>query len=230
MFLSGSLMRDEDDPPEDDPELVALLDFEPVPRRIERGNGWSAENQRAFIAGLVETGNYRLAAQRLGLTASGVYQLRKDAGAEDFSRAWDEALALHRARMPKAVPRPAREARNAEARRASEVDRDEHEAIIVEILGKYWRKLEGERRARLEGRIVEADFYVRQLSYIEIVLDLGGKTQQVLDSLRCGQIPLTRSTRRRAARFWKNSAARSGRRKARPTVRRRRGSARMTIG
>lgn len=174
---------------EDDPELAALLDFEPVPRRIERGNGWSAENQRAFIAGLVETGNYRLATQRLGLTASGVYQLRKDAGAEDFSRAWDEAVALHRRRNPAAQPQ--RSGRGTRPLSSGSPERDEEKEraeLFQALLRLYWTKIEAERKARLEGRIAAADFYVRQLTSIELAADLSANGGAFLAELKRGTV------------------------------------------
>jgi hypothetical protein len=40
------------------------------------------------------------------------------------------------------------------------------------IVGKYMIKVREERKARLAGEIVTADFYLRQLTYIEVVLDL----------------------------------------------------------
>jgi hypothetical protein len=52
--------------------------------------------------------------------------------------------------------------------------------LLDEILKRYLVKLQAERTARLHGRIVEADFYVRQLTFIELVLDVGGRTQELL--------------------------------------------------
>jgi hypothetical protein len=55
---------------------------------------------------------------------------------------------------------------------------------------RYVVKLRAERRARLEGRIVEADYYVRQLTCIELILDVGGRTRLLLDNLRPGDLHL----------------------------------------
>jgi hypothetical protein len=43
-----------------------LLDFEPVPRRKARADGWDAECQRAFVAALSLTGSVRAAARAVG--------------------------------------------------------------------------------------------------------------------------------------------------------------------
>lgn len=49
---------------------------------------------------------------------------------------------------------------------------DDKLALFENILGKYVRKVEHEREARVEGRIIEADFTLRQITGIEIALDL----------------------------------------------------------
>ncbi|HYI47169.1 MAG TPA: hypothetical protein VEX35_01780 [Allosphingosinicella sp.] len=186
--------------PENDPELAVLLAFEPVPRRQQRANGWTAERQQDFIAALVETGNYRLATHAVGMTASGAYQLRKEADAEDFSRAWDEAIALHRTRSGTRAPRPSagapRHARELRVARASasaappELEEEERGALLDELVKLYAHKLQAERRARLAGRVVEADLHVRQLAYMEIVLAVGGRAQQLLDEMKHGDLHL----------------------------------------
>jgi hypothetical protein len=190
------------DLPADDPELAALLRFEPVPRKQSRAGGWwSPENQRLFIRVLAETGDYRLAAEAVGLSANSAYQLRKEAGSDDFRRAWEEAVALHRRRHRPAAfasNRHARRAQDARARRGAwsgqadepELEEAEREKLLDEIMKRYIVKLKAERRARLEGRIVEADDYVRQLTCIELILDIGGRTQLLLDNLRLGDLHL----------------------------------------
>lgn len=60
--------------------------------------------------------------------------------------------------------------------------------FLRELSRRYLIKLRQEREARLEGRIVEADFYVRQLSWIEIVADLGGNAQDLLEALKRGGV------------------------------------------
>ena len=54
------------------------------------------------------------------------------------------------------------------------------------MINLYRNKLQAERSARLDGRIVEADHCVRQLSWLEVVLDLGGHAIKALEALRCG--------------------------------------------
>ena len=40
-----------------DPEIEALLDFEPVPRAYKQKGAWTPDKQRAFIARLAVTGS-----------------------------------------------------------------------------------------------------------------------------------------------------------------------------
>ena len=56
--------KEEPESPElaQDPELAALLDFEPVVQKMPRADGWTAERQRTFIAVLAETGSQEQAA------------------------------------------------------------------------------------------------------------------------------------------------------------------------
>lgn len=67
------------------------LDFTPIPRRY-RHDGWTPERQRAFIAALAETGSVKHAAQRIGMSIDGAYQLRRQKGADSFAAAWHAAL------------------------------------------------------------------------------------------------------------------------------------------
>lgn len=90
-----------------------LPDFAPVPRKY-RYDGWTPERQRAFIAGLAETGSVKHAAQRINMSPEGAYYLRRQKGAEEFRAAWDAALdfgvqsladiAIERAKEGVAVP------------------------------------------------------------------------------------------------------------------------------
>jgi hypothetical protein len=54
------------DKPEDDPEIAALLGFEPVPRKREVDGAWTPELQREFIARLAVTGSPGRASERWG--------------------------------------------------------------------------------------------------------------------------------------------------------------------
>jgi hypothetical protein len=203
-------MDEEGHPLTNDPEIAALLDFEPVVRKCRRHDGWTPDNQRRYIVGLAETGNPELAAHPLGRTMSGAYKVRTSAGGAGFAEAWDKALALHLRRNPRPSPkgRPSRgellagTGRRAWPARAApppleperepepELEEEERSTLLDEILKLYIRKLQAERKARLAGRIVEADFYVRQLTFIEIVLAVGGRAQQLLDEMKHGDLHL----------------------------------------
>jgi hypothetical protein len=52
---------------------------------------------------------------------------------------------------------------------------------LRQVLRRYALKVRAERRYRLGGDVVAADFTLRQLTYIELVLDLGGRSQELLD-------------------------------------------------
>jgi hypothetical protein len=96
--------------PHPDPEVAALLHFEPVVRRCVRHDGWLAERQREFIIALSVLGHAEQAAHAAGGTMSGAYKLRSAAGGEGFAAAWDSALALHLRRNPVRSRRAARRA------------------------------------------------------------------------------------------------------------------------
>jgi hypothetical protein len=75
------------------PEPSSPLDFEPV--AVEwRSAGWTPERQRAFIEELADCGVVREAAARVGMTEQSAYRLRRRAGAEAFSIAWEAALQI----------------------------------------------------------------------------------------------------------------------------------------
>jgi hypothetical protein len=130
---------------------------------------------------------------------SGAYKLRTAARAESFAASWDRALALYHARNPRPerIGRPSRGefiAAKAAANTPPEgwVDPSKYYLTAEEfrdgILRKYWIKLRQEREARLEGRIVEADFTVRQLTWLEVALDLGGNSIELLHELKRGDV------------------------------------------
>jgi hypothetical protein len=74
--------------------LGDLLDFEPVPRKTERVDGWHADRQRAFIAALSATGSKRRAAQSIGMAAFGIDQILKVPGNHSFKAAYERAMAI----------------------------------------------------------------------------------------------------------------------------------------
>ena len=180
-----------------------LLDFEPVPRKIRRVDGWTADRQRAFIAASPVTGSPRQAARAVGKAQWGVDRLRKAKGAEGFSAAWDRAMAMAAGERPPPPRRrhrrgdrggrggawPRRRRRRTPGRGGARPGRTRRFWSIVEILfGKYLLQARGqERRARLEGRIAEADFYVRQITCLEVSLDMvSGDGMKIMREFRCG--------------------------------------------
>jgi len=190
----------------DDPFAAfgTLLDFEPVPRRKRRADGWTPEVQRAFVAALSLTGSDRAATRAVGKAQFGVDQLRRAEGNESFLAACDEAMAMaadERSRRlaeglraiaaeqsgwrPPAPPWARGAGRRfgpplpvAEQRSASELtereERDKLEAL-ERVFAYYLQRLTMERRARLTGKVAEADFYVRQITVFEICVDLLGR-------------------------------------------------------
>ncbi|MFM7348915.1 MAG: hypothetical protein ACKO01_05435 [Erythrobacter sp.] len=81
--------------PDDDP----LLDFLPYCHKAPRGNSITPDVQRAFVHELAATGIVKQAATRVGKSLEALYKLRARPGAEDFARAWDEALEWGRLRL-----------------------------------------------------------------------------------------------------------------------------------
>jgi len=191
----------------------ALLDFDPVPRRKTRADGWDAETQRAYIAALSLTGTDRAAARAVGRSAFGITQLLKSPGSEGFAAARDEAMAIaadeRSRRLAEGLRAVASEQagwrppdppwRNAASRRpaapapiaadagAAEAERVQAE-LLQALIDKYVLKLWKERHARLAGRIAEADFYVRQLTALEVALDVtSGDGMALLKTARLDQ-------------------------------------------
>lgn len=103
-----------------DPEIAALLQFEPVPRKFKRPDGWSPALQREFIAALAETGSPSAACEALGKNRHGVEKLYKSAGAESFRAAWNRAVEIAQER---AAAKRVAEHRESAGLRAPFVDR-----------------------------------------------------------------------------------------------------------
>ncbi|HEX8572007.1 MAG TPA: hypothetical protein VF759_04590 [Allosphingosinicella sp.] len=194
--------------------LGDLLDFEPVPRRVDRAHGWSAEVQRAFVAALAVTGSDRQAAAIVDRAAYGAARLREAEGSEGFVAACDKAIEIFHEKervrrsdgllaaargeaarrapgRPSLVrPLPPPQAPDPDGADPDERDRSDREFILA-LLKKHDVKVAQERRARLEGRIVEADFYVRQITWLEVAIDLGsGDGFAVFAALRAGEYDL----------------------------------------
>jgi len=84
--------------PDDDPEILALLDFEPVPRKVEVKGGWTPELQREFIARLAVHGSPTRACEELGKNRTGVNKLYRSPLGASFRDAWDRAVDLAKRR------------------------------------------------------------------------------------------------------------------------------------
>lgn len=166
--------------------LGDLLEFAPVPRKKQRVDGWSAEKQRAFIAALSATGSKRRAAQAVGMAPYGVDQLLNGEGKEEFAAAFDKAMLIAKANGSMKIAQGVADAaaRNAQLTPPSrlrdyepepepEISEDEKWDLIRNIGVKFMKKVAAEREARLAGEIVAADFYLRQVTVIEVLFDLG---------------------------------------------------------
>ena len=85
-----------------DPEIEALLNFEPVPRKREVEGGWTAELQRAFITRLAAHGSATKACDELGKNQTGIMKLYRSPLGASFRESWDGAVALAKRRMAEA--------------------------------------------------------------------------------------------------------------------------------
>ena len=204
--------------PTADAELGDLLAFEPVVRR-HRVDGWTAESQRAFIAALAMTGSPRRAAKAIGKNAYNAGQLRLAEGAEGFSAAWDRAMRIAQQRQSERLGSQVSELARRSAPSAhpqlrqdepwpddAEMSAADHEALSLDLFRKYLIKLRQERRARLAGKVVEADFYLRQISFFEVMIDLAQEARGVplwpwISSLRRGDHGLMSIARTPFSRF-----------------------------
>ena len=57
---------------------------------------------------------------------------------------------------------------------------DAEERWLDDVLERYLAKVSAERRYRRAGQIVAADFTLRQLTYIELILDAGGRGEELI--------------------------------------------------
>jgi len=191
-----------------------LLEFEPVPRGPKpRVDGWTEEKQRAFIALLATTGSQRRAAMALGMAPYGAAKLRESPGADSFNAAWDRALAIAAkngtmristavadaaARNARLDPRPSRlRDLQPDDDDAPEMSEDDKIELVERLFYKWLGKVEQERKARLAGKVVAADFYVRQVTFFEVTFDLmcselGQDAWAIMSDLRRGGTHVTR--------------------------------------
>ncbi|MES2137149.1 MAG: hypothetical protein V4502_08845, partial [Pseudomonadota bacterium] len=81
-----------------DPEIAALLDFEPVPRSRNVAGAWKPELQREFIARLARIGSPGLVCEEMGKYLSGVSKVYRSPLAASFRAAWHAAIDLAKQR------------------------------------------------------------------------------------------------------------------------------------
>src|SRR3954447_25952904 len=77
-----------------DPEIAALLDFDPVPRKIDVPGGWGPEKQREFIARLATHGSKNKACTQMCMQATGMTKVQNSPGAQSFREAFGAAVEL----------------------------------------------------------------------------------------------------------------------------------------
>lgn len=75
-----------------DADGYPVIDFAPVPQQRRRRHGWDTDRQRAFIGMLARTPSVGRAARAVGMSARSAYKLLDRPGADQFARAWDQAL------------------------------------------------------------------------------------------------------------------------------------------
>ena len=206
-----------------DPEIAPLLNFVPVVRKIKRPDGWFPELQRELIARIAFTGTLQAAVWQMGKHATGAEALYKVPNADSFRASWDAAVALGRRRNgldshpPFAGPVPGIVRRSSSGGRASmttaHADCDEsdladvdHQALALSLFRKYLLKVQSEREARLAGKVVEADLYLRQLTFFEVMMDLAQEAEGVdtwtwLAGLRRGGLSVIDIARTPFSRF-----------------------------
>src|SRR5436309_5068073 len=77
-----------------DPEIAALLNFDPVPRKIDVPGGWGPEKQREFIARLATHGSKNKACTEMCMQATGMTKVQNSPGAQSFREACSAAVEL----------------------------------------------------------------------------------------------------------------------------------------
>jgi hypothetical protein len=161
--------------------------------------------QREFIARLAQTASPQLAVDAMGKNLHGIKKLLKDPGSDSFRAAWERAVELGegveaRRRIAEQAEIHERSAHLTGPRgrgwepepdpEADGMDEDGKRELIENVLRKHALKVGLERAARLKGEVVAADFYLRQISWFEVAMDLisgHGAAFRYLHEFRCGE-------------------------------------------
>lgn len=142
------------------------IPFTPVPRLRKRRNGWSEERQRRFIAALARCGSVAGAARAVGMTARSAYRLLDADGADDFARAWDQAVDEGSARLEMRALERALDGDWVPIYRQGKlwrVERRFNDRLAIAMLGNSNRDMDGyrigaaSRRRRLRQDFAEYD-------------------------------------------------------------------------
>lgn len=76
-----------------EPDALSILtDFAPVPRRFNRGDVWTEDVQRTFIAVLADCGSVEGACRFVGRSTASAYRLRRHPLGTGFAAAWQAAV------------------------------------------------------------------------------------------------------------------------------------------
>jgi hypothetical protein len=87
-----------------DPEIEALLDFEPVFRKVKLKDGWTPSKQREFLSRLAAHGSPNQASIEVGKDVSGARKLYYSPLGASFHAAWDGMVELAKRRLAEAEP------------------------------------------------------------------------------------------------------------------------------
>jgi hypothetical protein len=87
----------------DDPDILALLDFEPVPRKRNVEGGWTPALQREFIARLAVDGSPGRTCEEMGKDLGGIMKVYRSPLADSFRAAWNGAVELAKTRQAEAA-------------------------------------------------------------------------------------------------------------------------------
>lgn len=219
-----------------DPEIAPLLMFDPVVRKVKRPDGWTDELQRELIARIAATGTIQAAVWQMGKHATGAEALYKNPDADSFRGSWDAAIAIGRRRngldsqppylgpvpgIRRRGPQDADEDHRPQSVRGTDEDddgmpQDEKLALLENIHRKFLGKVRQEREARLKGEVVAADFYLRQITFLEVAFDmmaegLGLDGWELLGTFRRGghgvlevaETPISKALDAKRRELWK---------------------------